>query len=262
MTREILTPAPAPSHYRTAARLLGGARMGSLATRLGGDGLPYASLVTVATDHDGCPVLLLSTLADHTQALLADHGRAALLIEDAGHLDNPQTGPRVSLMGRARRLDPGPERDRAAARFLARHPGAALYAGFGDFAVWKLVPERAHLVGGFARAVWLEGAGLIRDSGTTAAFAAAEAELVAATTPEEAAALASGLAAGLVPGASQPGVWRMAAIDGAGVTLRNDACERTFYRAFDPPVEDPSRLWERLSALVGAGRADGPPQGK
>ena len=36
-------------------------------------------------------------------------------------------------------------------RYLARHPAAELYAGFGDFAFWRLEPERAHAVAGFGR---------------------------------------------------------------------------------------------------------------
>ena len=46
-------------------------------------------------------------------------------------------------------------------RFLARHPDAGMYAGFKDFAFYRVAVERAHLVAGFGKidgrecAVWL-----------------------------------------------------------------------------------------------------------
>lgn len=148
-------PDTLPKDNRHALRLVArGCRKAALATSLAGAGTPYASLVTVAFDLDLAPLLLLSGLADHTRNLLED-GRCSLLLDGTDGHPNPQTGPRVTLCGRAEKLTP--EADAALrARFLARHPGAALYAGFGDFALWRVVPERAHFVGGFGRAVWFD----------------------------------------------------------------------------------------------------------
>ncbi len=143
-----------PASNRAALRRVARAvRKAALATSLaeGGDGRPYVSLVTLALDHDLSPILLLSRLADHTRNLLAD-GRAALLLDGTDGLANPQTGPRVTLTGVV--AEDGDPRLRR--RFLARHPGAALYAGFGDFAIWRMTVERAHFVGGFGRAVWCD----------------------------------------------------------------------------------------------------------
>ena len=50
---------------------------------------------------------------------------------------------------------------RARARFLARHPKARLYAGFGDFAMFRMAVEGAHLNGGFARAMAVSGEDLL-----------------------------------------------------------------------------------------------------
>lgn len=137
------------------------------------DGLPYVSLVTPATCHDGSPLLLLSKLADHTQNLLADP-RASLLFALAEGHTNPQTAPRVTVMGRFEPSDAMADR----ARYLARNPGAALYAGFADFAIWRMVPERFHFVGGFGRAVWLDAKHVLLDPKIAADFAASEAGLI------------------------------------------------------------------------------------
>lgn len=53
-----------------ARRLLRSASTASLAT-LDADGAPFATLVTMATDHDGAPLALLSRLAVHTANITA-----------------------------------------------------------------------------------------------------------------------------------------------------------------------------------------------
>ena len=46
-------------------------------------------------------------------------------------------------------------------RFLARHAGAKIYAGFTDFHVYRLEVTRAHFVAGFGRIHWIEAAEII-----------------------------------------------------------------------------------------------------
>jgi putative heme iron utilization protein len=113
-------------------------------------GSPYASLVLVAVDHDASPLLLISTLADHTKNLAANPA-VSLLFDGTVDLDEPLTGPRVSVQGRAAKT----EDERLKARFVARHPGSAMYAGFKDFAFWRVTVSRAHLVAGFGKIHWL-----------------------------------------------------------------------------------------------------------
>ena len=129
-----------------ARNLLRRARTGTLATLNADDGAPYASLVNLATDVRGCPLVLVSTLAWHTRNLLADPRGSVMVAEVPGQGD-ALTGPRVTVMGRFSRVDAG----QAARRYLARHPAAEIYAGFGDFGFWRLEPERAHAVAGFGR---------------------------------------------------------------------------------------------------------------
>ena len=129
-----------------ARNLLRRARTGTLATVNADDGTPYASLANLATDVRGCPVILVSTLAWHTRNLMADP-RASVMVAELPPEGDALTGARVTVMGRFSRVDPG----QAGRRYLARHPAAELYAGFGDFAYWRLEPERAHAVAGFGR---------------------------------------------------------------------------------------------------------------
>ena len=130
-----------------AARLIArAATSGALATHRRGKGHPYVSKVGLALDLDGTPLFLLSTLAAHTQDLLADP-RAALLIEAPVTTNNPLETARATLTGRMVRL--AIEDDaHVRARYLAHHPGAGRYAGFGDFSLWTLAVDKVHFVGG------------------------------------------------------------------------------------------------------------------
>lgn len=129
-----------------ARQLLRRARTGTLATLNRDDGIPYASLVNVATDIDGQPLILVSRLAWHTRNLQQD-SRASVLVAEPPETGDVLTGARVTIMGRFETIDA----PWASRRYLARHPEAAIYAGFGDFGYWRLTPETIHAVAGFGR---------------------------------------------------------------------------------------------------------------
>ncbi|MDT8266850.1 pyridoxamine 5'-phosphate oxidase family protein, partial [Roseomonas sp. DSM 102946] len=113
-----------------------GAAAATLATQAGGQ--PFASLVTPAVAPDGSVLLFLSTLSEHTRHLLAEP-RCALLFTGPAPEINPQTAPRVTVTGLAIPVPEG-EADALKSRWLLRHPYAALYAGFGDFDLWRVRP--------------------------------------------------------------------------------------------------------------------------
>src|SRR5947208_8317004 len=154
----------------------------ALGTSLAGQ--PYVSLVATACDMDASPLLLLSDLAQHTKNLAAGPSVSLLFEDVAGHPD-PLASPRLTLLGRAERRDDA----RALARFTARHPSAASYAGFGDFHLYRVEIERGHLVAGFGRIAWIAGTQL-RFTGDHAALAAAEAEIIAHMNADHADAIA------------------------------------------------------------------------
>src|SRR5436853_3169726 len=136
-----------------ARRLVRSRDRAALGTSLGGR--PFVSLVAAACDSDASPLLLLSDLAQHTKNLVAEPSVSLLFEDVAGHAD-PLAGPRLTLLGRAERCDD----PRALARFTARHPSAASYAGFADFHLYRVEIERGHLVAGFGRINWVEAAEL------------------------------------------------------------------------------------------------------
>jgi len=218
------------------------ARAATLSTALkSGDGWPYGSLVTVAFDYDLSPIMLFSTLADHTRNLGADK-RASLLFEETSRLKNPQTGPRVSVLGRIKKTTD----EVHARRFLAHHPEAAIYAGFGDFAFWRMTIQRVHFVGGFAKAVWFKAPDILPDAKAAQAVAKAEKGVLAHMNEDHGDAIdhyANGLLGRRGRG------WRMTGIDPDGADLRLGG--RTARLEFDNPVESRPAIREELVRLAG-----------
>jgi putative heme iron utilization protein len=143
-----------------AKALLRATRAGALATLDRNTGHPFSSLVNVATDADGSPLILISRLATHTANVEADP-RASVLLA-AGGKGDPLAHPRLTVLGAFARIGRDtPDAARAQRRFLSRHPKSRLYAGFGDFSFWRLRMASAHLNGGFGRAADLEAGDIL-----------------------------------------------------------------------------------------------------
>jgi len=158
---------------RLARTLTRSARFGALAVIEPGTGSPLASRVGIASDIDGAPLILVSMLSAHTGAILADP-RCSLLVGEPGKGD-PLAHPRLTLVCRALRLERGSsEHARAERRYLNRNPKAKLYAGLGDFSIFRLEPERASLNGGFGKAYLLDRSDLITSGSIAEELAASE----------------------------------------------------------------------------------------
>lgn len=215
----------------------------ALACRLA-DGSPYASLVLVAVDHDLSPLLLLSDLAEHSKAIAGDP-RVSLLFDGTAGLDQPLTGARVSLVGRAEVTSD----ERLKQRFLAHHPDAAMYAGFKDFRFYRVTVGRAHLVGGFGKIYWLEARGLLPEV-PSVALIDAEAGIVAHMNEDHAEAM--DLYAGKLLGLPGRG-WRMTGIDAEGVDLRLRG--QIARLSLPQPIIDAEGARKQLIALLAEARA-------
>ncbi|XDZ65192.1 HugZ family protein [Alphaproteobacteria bacterium LSUCC0684] len=139
---------PPSLHARHLIRRSGKA---CLATLDRNDGSPYASLVLFAPLADGSPVMLLSDLAEHTRNIAANRA-CSLMIDGMDDGSETMAGMRLTLQGHISRL----ENEAATKRFIARHPEAAIYAGFADFNLYLVTPARLHLIGGFGMIHWID----------------------------------------------------------------------------------------------------------
>jgi hypothetical protein len=227
-----------------AKKLLREGLSGALATLMPGSGDPYCSLVNVATGHDGSPLLLISKLAIHTKNVVADP-RASLMLDERKAGD-PLEGARVMLMGRVSATDDA----KARARYLARHPEAEMFAGFADFAIYRMEVERAHLVAGFGRIVDLAGKDILTDVSGAEALIEAEPNAVAHMNKDHKDALR--LYATKLLGASD-GDWRCTGCDPDGLDLR---LERTGLRLdFPQRASGPGPLRAILKQLAASAHA-------
>ncbi|HEX2830779.1 MAG TPA: DUF2470 domain-containing protein [Burkholderiales bacterium] len=228
---------------QASKKLLREGRSAALATLTAGSGDPYCSLVNVASAADGAPLLLISTLAVHTKNLLADP-RCSLMIDERKPGD-PLEGARVTLAGRA--VATADEADRR--RYLARQPGAGMFAGFGDFGLYRIEIDSAHLVAGFGRIVNLSREQLLTRIDDAQALVEAEAEIVAHMNDDHA--QTCELYATRLLGAPA-GAWRCAGCDPEGLELQLD---RTALRLeFPEPVTAPTALRAMLKRLAEAAR--------
>ncbi|UCH74205.1 MAG: pyridoxamine 5'-phosphate oxidase family protein [Rhodospirillales bacterium] len=207
---------------------------------------PYASLVLVACDHDASPLLLISDLADHTRNLRAD-SRVALLFDGTGGLDDPLTGPRVSLQGKAEMVVD----EAMMGRYLRRHPSAERYAEFADFHLVRVRPRRAHLVAGFGKVEWVEGGDLVVDTTAMQALCRAEKDIVDQLNSDHAEWLdriAATACGELTRG------WRATGVDPEGVDLRRGAiAARADFPGFVRSPEDACKAILQLATGAGGG---------
>lgn len=219
------------------------ARSASLST-LDPDGAPHGSLVLVASAPDGTPILLMSRLAAHVRNLASD-SRAALLFDATATYPDPLAGPRITLCGRIDAAE-DPELRR---RYLARHPTAGLYAGLGDFAIYRMAVMEARFVAGFGRVHRLPGEGLLLADDVWRELAAVEAAIIEHMNREHSAAV--GLYANVLLGRDGVG-WHLTGLDPEGLDLRRGP--ETARLGFEGIIRNPGDMREMLENLARAAR--------
>jgi putative heme iron utilization protein len=230
---------------RQAKTLVRAARFAALGTLDPQDGAPSVSRVSLATVMDGSPVFLISRLSGHFTNLETDP-RCSLLVGEPGKGD-PLAHPRLTLIGRAERISNETERVLVKGRYLMRHPKAAIYAEFADFAFWRFNCQRASLNGGFGKAYALESGDLETSLSGLEGLGDIEESAVAHMNADHAAAVDRYAA---MAGAEKEG-WRLTGIDPEGLDLtRGDHTARLW---FDVPLTTADDLRPVLVELAKRG---------
>ncbi len=147
-------PPPEPTYAERARTLVQRGHTGVLSTlSRRHPGHPFGSLMPYALDESGRPLLLISTLAMHTQNLQQDP-RASLFVAESSATEDPLAVGRVTVMGQADRV-PAAGLATVRAAYLERHPNASNWVDFEDFAFWRLEVLDVYFVGGFGAMDWL-----------------------------------------------------------------------------------------------------------
>ena len=187
-----------------ARRIIRLAMAASMAT-IEPDGSPYLSLVTVATQVDCTPIILISQLSHHTANIRA-RPQVSLLFDGTSGLRDRLEGGRVSVSGTLAASTDQANQD----RFMARHPDA-FYAEFGDFNWFTISVTRAVFVAGFGRVRKFSKNRLLLASDQCADLTTAQKDLRATLNSQ------SGRTDS--PPQEEPGTWQLAGIDPEGLDL-------------------------------------------
>ncbi|MGD0847040.1 HugZ family protein [Bradyrhizobium sp.] len=232
---------------KQARLLLRRSRQGALATLMAGSGDPYCSLVNVASQPDGAPILLISRLALHTKNILGD-ARVSLMLDERVEGD-PLEGSRIMLAGRAEEAK-GDQAATARRRYLNAHPSAEAFVDFKDFSFFRIEPLAAHLVAGFGRIVDLQPEQFLTDISDAAALLEAEQGAIEHMNADHLEAM--NLYATRLLGAHSAD-WRCTGCDPDGIDIA--AGTRVLRLDFPERVTGPGELRKMLVKLVTDARA-------
>jgi len=242
-----MQPTPEFDASRLARSLLRRSRQGALATLMTGSGDPYCSLVNVATDPAGAPILLISRLALHTRNILGDN-RVSLMLDERAEGD-PLEGSRIMLAGMAEEAG-GEDAKILRRRYLNAHPSAEAFVDFKDFSFFRIRPSGAHLVAGFGRIVDLTPEQFLTDLSGAEALLAAEQDAIDHMNADHLE--ATNLYATKLLGA-ETADWRCTGCDPGGLDLQAGAI--TLRLDFPERVTGPGELRKMLVKLAGEARA-------
>jgi hypothetical protein len=153
---ETAAPAlPEPSHAERVRTLLSLAPVATLSTiSRRHPGFPFGSLMPFALDSAGRPLLLISSMAMHTQNIAADSRCSLFVMQDAPDGD-PLGAARATLVGNAEPIGE-PETVQVREAYLSRHPNSRYWVDFNDFSFFRLRPVDFYYVGGFGVMGWVD----------------------------------------------------------------------------------------------------------
>jgi len=117
------------------------------------EGYPFGSIAPFVLDHAGNPLILISTIAEHTKNIQKDPHVSLIAFDPAA--PDMQAGGRLTLLGNAVVSD---KQDGALrARYLRYFPMAAQYFDMHDFLFHRIEIKQARYIGGFGNIHWIAG---------------------------------------------------------------------------------------------------------
>jgi hypothetical protein len=146
---------PEPSYAERVRTLISLSTIGTLSTfSRKHEGFPFGSLMPYAVDPAGRPVLLISSMAMHTQNLLADPRASLFVAQSAADID-PLGAARATLIGRTKPVSAS-ELSSVREVYIATHESSKYWVDFTDFSFFRLELTDIYYVGGFGVMGWVE----------------------------------------------------------------------------------------------------------
>ena len=115
------------------------------------EGYPFGSVTPFVLNHQGMPVILISSLAQHTKNIIQNSNVSLLVFTNE---DDLQASARLTLLAKAEQTD----KDNALmrARYLRYIPQAETYFDAHDFTFYTLYITQARYIAGFGKMGWVE----------------------------------------------------------------------------------------------------------
>ncbi|MDD2833119.1 MAG: DUF2470 domain-containing protein [Methylotenera sp.] len=146
------------------------------------EGYPFGSVAPFVLDHTCQPVILISTLAEHTKNISANPKISLLVFAGS---DDLQANARLTLLGEAHKINQDEDTE-LRARYLRYLPQAASYFDMHDFAFYRIKIKQSRYIGGFGKMSWFAENALTADLNTDTALASQEAAIIAHMNAEHA----------------------------------------------------------------------------
>ena len=115
------------------------------------EGYPFGSVTPFVVNHQGMPVILISSLAEHTKNII-HNAHVSLIVFN--HEVDLQANARLTLLAQAEQTDK--QNDLLRARYLRYIPQAETYFDAHDFSFYTLYIKHARYIAGFGKMGWLE----------------------------------------------------------------------------------------------------------
>jgi putative heme iron utilization protein len=119
---------------------------------------PFGSVVLYSLSDRYQPLMYLSDLAEHTRNIKQDNHVALTVLTEGA--EDPQTCPRVTLIGQAKALPDGLEYQVEYDRFFKQFPQTLAYRQL-DFELYEIDVVKIRFIAGFGKMGWIEGSSLL-----------------------------------------------------------------------------------------------------
>ena len=120
-------------------------------------GYPFGSVTPFVPDHQCQPIILISSIAEHTKNIFANP-KVSLLIFESDNLksaENLQANARLTLIGEAEKL--GKDDADLMTRYSRYLPESVGYFGMHDFSFYRINIYQARYIAGFGKMGWMAG---------------------------------------------------------------------------------------------------------
>ncbi len=121
-------------------------------------GYPFGSVTPYCLDRGGHPIILISTIAQHTKNIIANPKVSLTIMED--ERDDVQAHGRLTYLADAVRIKE--QSEDISDRYYRYFPASLGYHETHDFSFYRLEPVRIRFIGGFGEIYWIEPADFTR----------------------------------------------------------------------------------------------------